>query len=541
MVSLAGTTQLVRLALRRDRLTLSVWIGAISLIAFGMTSVMISQYPTSVERIQAATLLAHNPAILIIRGAASSTSIGGLVVSEGIVIWGVLTALMTILAMIRHTRQNEETGRLELVGSAQVGRFASLSAALVVALGANILLATSISLILIAKGLPVEGSLAAGLGLGSIGISFAAISAVLVQLSENTRSVTSLSLASLGAAYLLRGIGDALGKINPDNATITSAWPAWLSPIGWAQQIKPFADNSWLVLILPLGLFVITTSLAFWLNSSRDVGSGLLPTPTGPSRASPSLLSTLGLAWRLQKGILIGWLTAMLVFGTAFGSVGKQISQLQDSQMAQLLARLAGSSADFSQVFFAAILTFFGAIATGYVVQALLVAGTEESDGRTEPVLAAAVARWKWLVSHIFWSIFGMVVILLAFGLAMGLTYGLIIGDVLGQLTTLLGAALVQIPASLTIAGAVVAVIGMAPVWAKAISWLVLAAALLVGPFGEFFNFSQNLRNLSPFSHTPALPMATLTLTPLIILLAITVVLTTIGIIIFQRRDLNFR
>ena len=48
---------------------------------------------------------------------------------------------MSVQAVVRHTRQNEETGRAELVRAAVVGRYAALAAALVATVGADVALA----------------------------------------------------------------------------------------------------------------------------------------------------------------------------------------------------------------------------------------------------------------------------------------------------------------------------------------------------------------------------------------------------------------
>ncbi|MFH5227595.1 hypothetical protein [Antrihabitans spumae] len=232
MSTLTGTWRLTLVALRRDRVKLLVWIVGIALITLGMASTMLSEYPTAAERQIAATLIANSPGLLIIRGAAPAISPGGLALSEGTVFWGIFAALMSILAVIRHTRQNEETGRAELVGSGVVSRYAGLIAALIVAVAANILLAGLVSLVLIAKNLPLEGSLAAGIGIGAVGIAYAAIAAVAAQMFESTRTASGLAVSILGVTYLLRGVGDALGTVRADGATISSAWPSWLSPIG---------------------------------------------------------------------------------------------------------------------------------------------------------------------------------------------------------------------------------------------------------------------------------------------------------------------
>jgi hypothetical protein len=73
-------------------------------------------------------------------------------------VWAALfAALMAIFTVIRHTRANEETGRQELIGSARVGRQASLSAALLVSGVASVTLAVLLAVILPFLGLPVRG------------------------------------------------------------------------------------------------------------------------------------------------------------------------------------------------------------------------------------------------------------------------------------------------------------------------------------------------------------------------------------------------
>ena len=74
-------------------------------------------------------LFASTPALRIF-GVASGASEGATTMIRGYLLLAVLAALMSALTVVRHTRQNEETGRAELVGAAVVGRHAGLAAAL---------------------------------------------------------------------------------------------------------------------------------------------------------------------------------------------------------------------------------------------------------------------------------------------------------------------------------------------------------------------------------------------------------------------------
>lgn len=303
--------------------------------------------------------------------------------------------------------------------------------------------------------------------------------------------------------------------------------------------MRPYDQNNWWVLAIPVGLFIVATTAAFALVARRDVGLGLLPARKSAATAAHYLLRPIGLAWRLQRGTLVAWLAAMLVFGAVFGSLGRQVGGLQNSQVAELFAKLGATGEDFTNVFFAAILALMGAIISAYAVQALMVLRSEEAEGRLEPLMATATARLGWLMSHVVIVVAGSVIIFLFLGTGMGIAYGLAAGDTPGRVATLAAAALVHVPATLVIAGAVVMLIGLTSKWSGVLAWSVYALAMLTGPLGEALSLPGSFRGVSPFSHTPALPSADLILAPLLALLLAAGVITVIGIVAFRRRDLG--
>ncbi len=174
----------------------------------------------------------------------------------------------------------------------------------------------------------------------------------------------------------------------------------------------------------------------------------------------------------------------------------------------------------------------------GYAIQALLRMRSEESAGRVEPVLAASVPRTRWMWSHVGIAAFGAVLLLTLMGLSTGVTYGLVVDDVGTQTSTLIGAALVQAPAVLALAGLAVAAFGLLPRLAAALSWAVLALCVLIGQLGQILGLPQAVLDLSPFSHVPAAPADDVTALPLVALLLVAAALTAIGVASFRRRDL---
>ncbi|MGE5290891.1 MAG: TetR family transcriptional regulator [Micromonosporaceae bacterium] len=97
---------------------------------------------------------------------------------------------------------------------------------------------------------------------------------------------------------------------------------AWLSPIGWAQRLRPYAGERWWTLPLAVAATAALTAAAAALSARRDLGAGLLPARAdGPATATAALRSPLALAWRLHRGTLIIWTACLALIGLVMGGV----------------------------------------------------------------------------------------------------------------------------------------------------------------------------------------------------------------------------
>ncbi|MFC9555685.1 ABC transporter permease [Rhodococcus sp. NPDC056960] len=537
----AGTARLVRLALRRDRVQLPVWLLALTALQVFSASSVLGLYPTEADLSSFAIATAASPVALATNGLVSGYSAGAVLACQIVMPLSLAAALMTTLLVVRHTRQNEETGRAELVEAAVVGRAALLTAALVVAVGANLVLGLFNVVVLVAQGLPLDGSLALGAAVAGVGIAFAAIAAVTAQVTDSARTANGLAGAALGVAFLLRAVGDMTGTVTEDGTRVTSGWPTWMSPIGWAEQIRPYDDNAWWVLALPVVFALVVGSGAFALTEHRDVGSGLVPTRPGPARAPRSLPTAVGSAWRMQRTILFWWAFGIAVLAVVYGAIGNQIDDFlgEGDQVADMMEQLGGGTTDMVDAYFAAIFGIMAIAVAGYAVQALLRMRAEETAGRLEPVLATAVSRPRWMLAHTGLVVTGIVVLQMVTGVASGLAYGLVTEDVPGNIVSLTGAALVFVPAIAVVAALVVLLFGGVPAWSAGLSWGVLAACLIFGFFGPLLGLPQTIRDLSPFTHVPAVPAADVTATPLVWLTALALGVGATGVMLFRRRDLT--
>lgn len=220
---------------------------------------------------------------------------------------------MSILLVVRHTRLEEKTGRSELVRANVVGRHAPLTAALLVALITNAILAAVIALVTVASPeMGVAGSLLFVAGVGAARLVFASLTAVTVQLTEFSRAAAGHAGGALGLAFMLRALGDM--------ASEGGSLVSWLSPLAWSQQTAPFVLDRWWPLALSITFAAGATALGFVLSARRDVGATMFAVRSGSDRAPSWLGSPFSLAARRQRASIIGWSAALTVAGVAFGA-----------------------------------------------------------------------------------------------------------------------------------------------------------------------------------------------------------------------------
>jgi ABC-2 type transport system permease protein len=538
MSGFTGTRRLARLALRRDRVTLPAWILGMTCFLAVTTAMFESNYAKHPMLLEPDTrIVLENPGMRVL-GLVTGASVGGYTLHRDALTLAVLAALMSVLAVVRHTRQAEELGREEMLEAGVVGRYASLAAAVTVALGANVVLALLLALGMVVAGQPPGGSLVAGVSIAVVGVAFTGVAAVTSQLASTTRGATGLAGAALGVPFLLAALGNMMGSIDSAALRVTSAWPAWLSPIGWGQQMRPFADDLW----WPSALGVLVTAallrVALLLTTRRDVGRGMWPERRGAAHAGRTLSSPAGLVWRLQRGALAGWAVGLTGFGLVFGALSEQITDLEGA--ATEWYATFGADVDLLGAYWASMVQMAGMAVATYVVTLLLRLHHDEAEGTLEPVLATGVSRGRWLGGSAVNALAGATVLLLLFAVAMAVTGGQAVGGTASLLRDLVPAALVQLPAVGALGAAVLAVVMVLPRWSVGVSWALVVGAIVVGPmFGPSLGLPAWLLDLSPFTHVPNAPAVGVTVAPVLLLAAAGVALAAVGVAVLRHRDLS--
>ncbi|WP_322411030.1 polyketide antibiotic transporter [Microbacterium invictum] len=452
------------------------------------------------------TLLAvavANPVILLFRGLPSGSSEGAFLVFTILPFLVLLGALMASFLAVRHVRAEEESGRADAVSATPAGRHAPFLATVVHGVVACLLLGIATTSAFLIAGLPAAGGLALGATLAAASSVFLGMGLLTSQLFRSARAANSVSVAVILTAFLVAGVGNALGTASDDLTRMESSGLAWLSPFAWAENVRPFADDD----LSPLLLCVVAAAAliggAFALQATRDLGAGVIAPRSGRAAASALLSHPFGLAVRLSAGSLVAWAVGAAVVGALATSLGEVIDEVatQNPAVTALLDRLAAEGSMDQGL----LITFFvmvGALAACFGVQTVQRARQEEVHGTAEQTLATPVARVRWLGGFLGTALAGIVVIVgaavvaaTAALLARGGDTALLADVAIAGAGQLAGAAVFPVLTAL--------VFTLLPRATTTLGWVLVIAAVSLALFGTLLGLDDGLVSLSPFAATP--------------------------------------
>jgi ABC-2 type transport system permease protein len=524
--TLAGTAQLARLVLRRDRVRMPVWVVAILAAVYSSAAAVQELYGTPAALARYAATMGGSPAVAAMSGPpVALDTVGGVTVYEINTLVLVAVALMAVFLVVRHTRAEEEAGRTEMLRSTVVGRHAPTVAALVVVGGGTLVVAAGIAATMLGLGLPTDGSLAYASSIAAYGLAFTAVGACAAQVTAHARGALGIAGALVATAFALRAAGDV------GNPALS-----WLSPMGWVQAVRPFGEERWWPVLLLLVFAVVVLAGTLELTTHRDVGSGLVPPRAGRAHAAPRLGTATGLAVRLQRGALVGWSVGMFLGGVAFGSLTSEVEEFVElsDEVAEVFT---GAGQDLVDAFLGTMLLFLALAAAGFTISSVLRLRSEEAAGRLEPLLATGLSRRRWVAGSLAVTLAGTVLVALAGGLGTALADAAVTGD-LADIPRVLGGALAYVPALLVLGGVAAALVGWLPRAAVA-AWAGMAFCFVIGWLGEVLDFPDWVTRLSPYSHVPLVPAQPMQWDTPAWLLLVAVALVTLGAAKLANRDIG--
>lgn len=526
---LSGTWSLLRLNLRLDRIRLTAWVAVFFIVVWASVDALQSTF-SDPQSLQARAALGANPAAIMMAGplfTPNNYTFGAMVANE-LTLWVLLpTAIMAVLFMVRHTRADEESGRLEMLRALPYGRLASPVASLLLVSLASIAVGVAVSAGLLIPGMKPADSIAFGLAVCVTGWVFGSLTAVAAQLSSSARTVTGMGVSTIIVAFLIRGVGDVM---NPQGS-----WLSWFSPFAWAQQTRLYVDLRWSPLLVSVVITLAFTVLALWLASRRDLGAGAGHDRRGPAGAPTRLLSPAGVAIRLESTTFLTWSVGLFFFAVAFGSLASELEGLLDN-MPSLGEWVEINVANMTASFGSLILSYLSLGAAVLLTASLMRLRTEEREGRLSALLISGSSRPRLVMSWLVVAVVEATTVLLLLGFGLGLGISLGTGET-SWVGDIMLASLAYLPAVLLFGALAFCLFSLLPRLAG-LTWVFLAWTALVLFLGELLGLPDWARGLSPIWHTPLVPEAKLNATPLLIMTTASAVLIIIGLLGFSRRDI---
>ena len=329
----------------------------------------------------------------------------------------------------------------------------------------------------------------------------------------------------LGILYLLRGLGDVAENIL-----------SYISPLGLIMRTAPFAyDNLWPILVV-LGLSIIAIFAAFYLNSTRDLGAGLVAAKPGRKEASKFLQSPFTLALRLLKFTLIGWGITILILGLSYGSIFGDIENfLEGNEMLQQMF-LHNDAFTFEEQFLTVIVSMYAIIITVPVLIVLLKVYSEEKKGRLEHIYSKKISRSHVLTNYLIISLASSIDFALLFTFGLWLAAFSVMAEPLSLITVLISG-LVYLPAVWFMIGLTLLLIGFAPKLIKLI-WFYIGASFVVVYLGDILQFPDWIEKLAPFGHISTYPVESINVIPLVVLTILSIVMGIVGFYGYNKRDI---
>lgn len=513
-----------------------LWGLAFGVFIVTQTLAYTSQYKTQVARDGLARAYGTNLGLNALLGQAKAlNTVAGWAEWRFIGILTILGSVWGLLTATRLLRKEEEAGRLDLflVGqttqrAAAIQAVAGLGAGLV-AMFAAITAGTLIAGHLSTVGLTLGQCFALSVALISGPAIFLAVGALSSQLANTRRGAASVAGALFGVMYAIRVAADTNTSVH---------WLIWLSPLGWVEQSRPLTGHD-LSLLLPILAFTITTAVAAcWLAQRHDVGGAILA-DSDTSAAHVCLLgSPAGLAVRLVRSSVAGWLLAVAAFALLIGATAESATtdESGSSGIEHALIRLGGHGSPIADYLGLTMLVVALVVALVAASQITAIQG-EEADGHLEALLVRPLRRTSWFAGRASLSLF----VLVAAGVVGG------IGSWIGVATqradisfgVLFAAGLNVVPPSLLLFGLGALTYGL---WPKATTTVVygyLAWSFLIELAGGLVKISHWLLDTSVFFHMAPAPAAISNWSSVAVLTGLGIAGTVVGGLFFHHRDLR--
>jgi ABC-2 type transport system permease protein len=492
----------------------SAWIGAIWGLVFGLyvydnAFAFDTIAKTAALRTQLLTAMGRNAGLKALLGDTQQiTSRGGFTDWRAVGVITLVASVWGLLAATKAFRGDEAAGRWEMFLAGQTTHRRAAANALA-GLGAGVLAMYLLTALLTALvgarrgvGISPGQSLFFGLAVVAGAAMFVGVGAVTSQLMATRARAAGAGAAVLGAAFMLRALGDT---------TSSGHWLVYLSPLGWVEQLHPLTGPH-PVWLLPIGALAVLCAAVTVLLSGRDLGTSVLAGKDTATARTAMLGSPALFALRLSWAGIAAWLAAAVVGGALYGSLAKTTGEAFASS--GMLRKFTGSLTHatvrelqltgarlYAGVVFLILMTLIMA----YVATAMGRVREDEAEGYLDNLVVRRVSRQRWLAGRA-----GLILAALVLaGLLGGVAFWAAAASGhagLGFHELLLAGINAAAPAALLLGVGLLA-LGFVPRLTSIICWGLLAWAFLLDMLGSAVKINHWLMDTSLLYH-PALAPA---------------------------------
>ncbi len=486
-------------------------------------------YPTLEDRLRFAAGFGDNKSLRLFYGTPHDLlTIGGYTAWRAGGLLTIFAAAWGLLAAVRALRGEEDAGRLELVLAGAVTR-RGVFLAVLAALGCGIAILWAGTFAgLVAARLAVPGSAYLALAVVAGSAVFAGVGALASQLAPTRRGAVELSSAVLVASLLLRVAADTSGSLGVLR---------WATPLGWAEELRPFAGPRPAVLLLFAAATALLLTAAGAIAVRRDVeGAVFRSRDTAPPSAA-LLGSPTAQTLRLERGSLVAWIAGTGLFAFVLGGISNSISSAGLSAGVREQLRKLGATSittpsgylGFAFLFFVLAVSLFGCAQVAAARQ-------EEAQQRLETLFALPVGRRRWLAGRLALAVGGAAAVALAAGLLAWAGAAVQGADV--SPVDLLEAGANCLPPALLFLGLGVLFFAVVPRASAGLAYGLTSLAFVWELFGALLGAPAWSLDLSPFHHVGLVPAQSFRAWDAAAMLAAGAVAALVAGWVFGRRDL---
>jgi ABC-2 type transport system permease protein len=524
-----ATSALARRAVGDARTRTLVFAGLFALYAYIQPAGFRTAYPTPTDRLAFAKSFADNLGLRLFYGEPHD-----LLSVTGYTAWrvgGTLAigaAVFGLLAAVRALRTEEDTGRMEAVLAAPVGRrTAFLAAIAAVAAGTTALWLAEFAGFL-AGGLPAGGSAFLALATASVVPVCAGVGAVASQLAPNRRIALQLGLGVVALFFMLRVVADTASG---------AGWLRWATPLGWAEEMRPFTGARPLVLLLAVLTTALLLATAARINARRDVGTGLLPSRDVSQPRLRLLSSPVAQALREDRASLIVWMAGIALFAAILGVVSKGVTTAKiPAGVQDEVAKLGAGSLVTPAGYLGFVFVFFILAVSLFAVAQVGAARHAEAEQQLETLFALPVGRGRWLGGRLLLAACAAAAISAVAGL---LTWaGAAAAGVSVSLPRMLEAGANCLPVALLFLGVAALAYAVVPRASAAVAYGLVMLTFLWQLVGSLLSAPPWLVDLTPFAHVGLVPAQPFDAASAAAMLAIGAGSALLAVVAFRRRDL---